>query len=217
MAGKHTDDKIVLLGLRSVQTEHAEICALTLTSARRVPRDISFMPADVFTLHCLRQLYNSDPLINNGAKSFLSFEGNLWWWRDRLYVHLSFRHFLIGKFHGDPASGHWGVFRTLDLISRTFSWPQMRAEVLSFISSCARCQQIKVDHQKAQGELIPLPIPDRPWSTIGVDFIVKLPLSASFDLVMVVVDHLTKSAHFIPAKETWDASELARQFLSSVF
>lgn len=109
------------------------------------------------------------------------------------------------------------MFHTLDLISRTFSWPQIRTEVLAFVSSCARCQQIKVDHQRKQGELIPLPVPDRPWSTIGVDFIVKLPISSSFDSIMVVVDHLTKSAHFIPANESWDATELAKQFLSSVF
>lgn len=103
------------------------------------------------------------------------------------------------------------------LLSRSFSWPGMRAEVLSYISGCALCQQISVDNQKPQGELIPLPIPDRPWSTIGVDFIVKLPISEKFDSIMVVVDHMSKAAHFIPARETWNAQELAKQFLSSVF
>lgn len=93
----------------------------------------------------------------------------------------------------------------------------MRADVLAFISSCGRCQQIKVDHRSTQGKLIPLPVPDRPWSTIGVDFIVKLPLSEGFDSIMVVVDHLTKTAHFIPARETWSAQDLAKEFLSSVF
>lgn len=62
-----------------------------------------------------------------------------------------------------------------------------------------------------------MPIPDWPWSTIGVDFIVKLPCSSSYDSIMVVVDHLTKFSHFIPANETWDANELARQFLLCVF
>lgn len=90
VAGKHTEDKIVLLGFQTVQTEQSEICALTLTPARRIPRDISFMPADAFTLHCLRHLYDSDFLVNNGAKSFLSLEGDLWWWRDHLYVPHSF-------------------------------------------------------------------------------------------------------------------------------
>lgn len=217
VAGKHVDDKIILLGFRSVSLDTSDICALTMTFPPRTSVDISFMPADSFILHCLRQLYDSDSLVKDGTCSFLTLRDDLWWWRDRLYVPESFRQFLIGKFHGDPASGHWGVFRTLHMISQTFSWPQMRADVLSFIASCARCQQIKVDHQKTQGELLPLPVPDRPWSTIGVDFIVKLPLSSTFDSIMVVVDHLTKAEHFIPANETWDASELAKHFLASVF
>lgn len=53
--------------------------------------------------------------------------------------------------------------------------------------------------------------------TIGVDFVVKLPLSRGFDSVMVVVDHFTKAAHFIPAKETWKADEMAKSFVDSVF
>lgn len=62
-----------------------------------------------------------------------------------------------------------------------------------------------------------LSVPDKPWSTIGVDFIVKLPISDGFDSVMVVVDHFSKSAHFIPAKETWSAQDLASAFVSNIF
>lgn len=146
VAGKHINDKIFLLGFRSLHTETSDICAHSLTATCPLCRDLSFMPADPFTVYCLAQLYASDALIVGGAKSFLTFDNSLWWWWDRLYVPASFRHYLIGNFHGDPASGHWGVFCTLDLISRTFGWPQMRADVLVFVSSCAQCQQIKVDH-----------------------------------------------------------------------
>lgn len=64
---------------------------------------------------------------------------------------------------------------------------------------------------------MPLPIPDCPWSQIGVDFIVKLPTSDGWDSIMVVVDHFSKTAHFIPAWETWDAAKVATAFVSSVF
>lgn len=74
-----------------------------------------------------------------------------------------------------------------------------------------------MDHRRPQGEVIPLPIPDRPWSTIGVDFVVKLPVSSGFDLVMVVVDHFSKTAHFVPANESWDAKTFASRFVESVF
>jgi hypothetical protein len=57
-----------------------------------------------------------------------------------------------------------------------------------------------------------LNIPDRPWSTIGVDFVVKLPLSLGFDSILVIVDHYSKGAHMIPANESWKAEDFAFVF-----
>lgn len=69
------------------------------------------------------------------------------------------------------------------------------------------------------GTLQPLPIPDRPWSVIGMDFIVKLPTSdsSSCDSIWVIVDHLTKGAHFIPCRESMNASDLASLFVQHFF
>lgn len=218
VSGRDPGDRVVLLGHRVVTESDVSMAVLSLSSSdHSLPSDPHFMPVDSFILHCLQELYAGDSLILAGAKSFLRYENDLWWWRDRLYVPEAFRVYIIGKMHGDPAAGHWGVFRTLDLLTRSFSWPNVRADVLAFTSSCVRCQQIRVDHRKPQGELVPLPIPDRPWSTLGVDFVVKLPLSNGFDSVLVFIDHLTKAAHFVPARESWNAAELARQFLSSIF
>lgn len=215
VAGRLHDDRVILLGRRADLAADASVAVLSVSSS--FDSDPHFMPADSFTLHCLWELYPSDPLISAGAKSFLRFDSGTWWWRDRIYVPAAFRVYLISKVHGDPASGHWGVFRTLDLLTRTFSWPGVRADVLRFTSSCVRCQQIRVDHRKPQGELVPLPVPDRPWATLGVDFIVKLPVSRGFDSVLVFIDHFSKAAHFVPAREAWSASDLADQFLTSVF
>lgn len=220
--GKEPGERVVLLGHRALSDNHSDsvlsLCSITSGSpADGLIFDPSFMPADDFTLHCLRTLYDLDELIRLRRPSVLRFEGGLWWWLDRLYVPAAFRVYLIGKMHGDPVSGHWGVFQTSDLLSRTFSWPNLRANVLRFTSSCVQCQQINVNHQRPQGELMPLPIPDCPWSQIGVDFIVKLPTSDGWDSIMVVVDHFSKTAHFIPARETWDAAKVATAFVSSVF
>lgn len=127
------------------------------------------------------------------------------------------RQMILEQVHNAPAAGHWGVMKTLELLTRTFDWPNSRADVLTFCSSCRSCQAVKVDHRAPQGTLMPLPIPDRPWSKIGVDYIVKLPLSKGFDSVMVVVDHFSKSAHCIPAKETWKADQLAEAFVDQIF
>lgn len=63
---------------------------------------------------------------------------------------------------------------------------------------------------------MPLSIPDRPCSKRGADFIVKLPMSNGSDSVMVVIDHFSKTAHFIPANETWKAEKLAEAFIANV-
>ena len=64
---------------------------------------------------------------------------------------------------------------------------------------------------------MPLWIPERPWSTIGVDFIVKLPLSDSFDSMMVIVDNYLKSTHFIKVCQNWSSTDLANAFVDRFF
>jgi hypothetical protein len=67
------------------------------------------------------------------------------------------------------------------------------------------------------GELHPLPIPDTPWDTISVDFIVELPDSAGHNAIMVVVDSVTKRAHFMPTFTTFSAAGTARLFVQQVW
>ena len=63
----------------------------------------------------------------------------------------------------------------------------------------------------------PLDIPDCPWRSIAMDFIVKLPLSHGFDSIWVVCDCMTRAAHFIPIREAMDAPEVARLFIDRIF
>lgn len=175
------------------------------------------MPADELTLTQLRSLYDSDEFLQGRLPPALTFNDHTWWWKDKVYVPGSMRKMILEQVHDRPAAGHWGSMKTLDLLTRTFDWPGAQTDVLKFCQLCKSCQSIKVDRRPPQGTMIPLPVPDRPWSTIGVDFIVKLPISEGFDSVMVVVDHFSKMSHFIPAKETWSAQDLAKSFISHVF
>ncbi|WP_369008136.1 transposase family protein, partial [Bacillus sp. SRB_331] len=75
----------------------------------------------------------------------------------------------------------------------------------------------KVPRRKPSGLLLPLPIPSHPWSSISMDFIVKLPKSAGFDSILVVVDRYTKMAHFIPCNETVTSCDLANLVFANIF
>lgn len=216
-AGKETlGNKVVLLGYR----ETSQVCAISLQQLkikRICDPSLSFMPADATTMNSIKNLYTDNDFLLGKLPSALTFRDGVWWWRDRIYVPLGMRNMILRDLHDAPTAGHWGVMRTLDLLYRTFGWPDARADVLNYIKLCRSCQAVKVDHRPPQGKMMPLQVPDRPCSVIGVDFIVKLPLSNGFDLVMVVIDHFSKAAHFIAAKETWKADQLAEAFIAHVF
>lgn len=221
--GECTSDKIVLLGRReslATRPDGVEVSVIKIRNSMIkgcLDPSTLYMPPDSSTITSLKALYDADALLKGRPPSFLRFRDGLWWWRDRLYVPLPLRNFLLKEYHETPAGGHWGSMKFLDMLSRTFGWPNMRTDVLTFVKHCHSCQAVKVDHRPPQGLLKALPIPDRPWSHIGVDFIVKLPTVSTFDSVMVVVDHFSKAAHFIPARESWNAEELAVAFVSFIF
>ena len=94
----------------------------------------------------------------------------------------------------------------------------MKAEVAEYISRCLDCQQVKTEHQHPAGLLQPLPIPSQKWEVISLDFITGLPRNQSQnDSIMVVVDKLSKAAHFIPIKTTYKAANIADIFLKQIF
>ena len=79
----------------------------------------------------------------------------------------------------------------------------MRGEIASYVSNCLTCQQVKFDHKRPGGLLQPLDIPLWKWESISMDFVMALPRTVGGkDAVWVIVDRLTKSARFIPIKET---------------
>lgn len=82
----------------------------------------------------------------------------------------------------------------------------MRLTVQDYVRSCAACQGAKSLTQKSQGLLQTLPIPSKPWDELSMDFVVALPNSNGFTAVFVVVDRLTKGAHFIPLRPNFTAS-----------
>ena len=127
---------------------------------------------------------------------------------------------LIHHIHTQPASGHPGRKRTLDMVRRRYFWKGLSKDVAQYIRNCHGCRRANPANSAYQGLLRPLPVPDQPWQDISVDFVGPLPESQGFNTVMVVVDRLSKMRHYIPCKagaSGLDAPSVARLFLDNVW
>ncbi|GKA54392.1 hypothetical protein Tco_0753341 [Tanacetum coccineum] len=96
-------------------------------------------------------------------------------------------------------------------------WPNMKAEIATYVSKCLTCAKVKAEHQRPSGLLVQPDIPEWKWEKITMDFITKLPKTAAgFDSIWVIVDRLTKSAHFLPMKETDSTEKLTRLYMKEI-
>jgi hypothetical protein len=145
-------------------------------------------------------------------------EDDLLYFEEWLYIPQEPARFrVLQSRHGFPTVGHFGFKKTLELISRDFWWPQMWKDVKEFVIFCDICSRSKTPRHRPYGLLQPLHVPHHPWSSVSMDFIIILPPSNSFDSIFVVVDRLTKMAHFVPCKKTASSEDTARLFLDNVY
>ena len=93
----------------------------------------------------------------------------------------------------------------------------MKREIAKYVSECDTCRRVKTSHLKAAGPLQPLSIPSWKWDDINMDFIVGLPkTSKGYDSIWVIVDRLTKSAHFHPVKTIYTAKQYAQLYMDRI-
>ncbi len=93
----------------------------------------------------------------------------------------------------------------------------MKSDIAQYVQSCLVCQQVKAEHQKPGGLLRPLEIPQWKWEMITMDFVTGLPVvRGGFDSIWVIVDRLTKSAHFLPVKTTYTSEKLAEIYRDEI-
>lgn len=93
----------------------------------------------------------------------------------------------------------------------------MNKEIQQYVRACDICQRCKPDLAASPGLLQPLPIPERIWDDISLDFIEGLPSSAGKQVILVVVDRLSKYAHFMPLSHPYTALDVAQLFLDNIF
>ncbi|GJV29756.1 putative reverse transcriptase domain-containing protein, partial [Tanacetum coccineum] len=97
-------------------------------------------------------------------------------------------------------------------------WPRMKKDIVVYVSRCLTCLKVKVKHQRPSGLLQQPEIPEWKWERIAMDFIMKLPRTSSgHDTIWVIVDRLTKSAHFLPIRKDYKMDRLASLYLNEIF
>ncbi|KAJ9529817.1 hypothetical protein QJQ45_022213 [Haematococcus lacustris] len=126
---------------------------------------------------------------------------------------------VIHTMHDAKSAGHLGMTKTLEQVTRYFDWQGVSEAVKHYIRTCHSCQLNKSSAQKPAGKLQPLPIPLRPWGSVSLDLIVKLPASgpAKHDSILVIVDRLTKMVHLARTWERMTAVQYAKLFVDNVF
>jgi hypothetical protein len=127
---------------------------------------------------------------------------------------------IIQSHHDSPVHGHPGISKTIQLTERLYWWPRMRIDITEYVKGCANCQRHKVNTRPTKAPLQPIypKLETTPFETVTLDFIVKLPVSQGFDLILTVTDQgCTKAAIFIPCNEDITAAETAALYIKHVF
>jgi len=124
---------------------------------------------------------------------------------------------VIRLHHDMPVGGHGGQWKTAELVMRNFWWPGVTREVKRYVERCNICQRNKNQTQPLAGKLMPNSIPEKVWTHISADFIMKLPLVQGYDSILVVVDRFIKMAHFIPTTEKTSTEGLAQLFRDNIW
>jgi hypothetical protein len=186
---------------------------------------ITQLDTKVLGLESIKTLYAADADFKEPFSRCI--DGKGW---DKYYVHdgflfrtnkicipaCSIRPVLLQEAHEGGLAGHFGVKKTLDMLSDHFFWPHMRRDVQRHVGCCIICLKAK-SRLNPHGLYTPLPIPHVPWEDISMDFVLGLPRSQrGRDSIFVVVDRFSKMAHFIPCHKSDDASHVADLFFREI-
>ncbi|KAI2659768.1 Transposon Tf2-6 polyprotein [Labeo rohita] len=136
---------------------------------------------------------------------------------NKQYVPHNLRQRIMQWVHTSISTGHPGISRTLRLLQNSFWWPSMTKDITTYVKSCQVCAQSKTPKELPSGLLQPLPIPQRPWSHLSIDFVTDLPPSDGFTTILVIIDRFSKSCRLLPLKGLPTSMETALALFNHVF
>jgi hypothetical protein len=152
-------------------------------------------------------------------KCFRQDSKGILWFEDRLVVpkNPKLRNKILDEAHLSKFSMHPGSNKMYHDLRSLYWWTRMKREIAKYISECDTCQRIKASHLKVAGTLQPLPIPSWKWDDICLDIIVGLPnTSQHHDSIWVIVDRLTKTAHFLPVHTTHRTEKYTEIYIDQI-
>ncbi|GKE91228.1 putative reverse transcriptase domain-containing protein, partial [Tanacetum coccineum] len=138
---------------------------------------------------------------------------------DRIWVPLKgdVRTLIMDEAHKSKYFVHPGANKMYYDLRDRYWWPGMKKDIAVYVSRYLTCLKVKAEHQRPSGLLQQLEIPEWKWEGIAMDFVTKLPRTSSgHDTIWVIVDRLTKSAHFLPMREDYKMDRLARLYLNDI-
>jgi len=124
---------------------------------------------------------------------------------------------VIQLHHDVPAAGHGERWKMVELVTRNYWWPGVTRDIGKYVEEYDLCQRMKNRTEEPAGKLKLSEVPKKPWSHLTVDFIMKLPVVAGKDAVLVICDRLSKMTHFVVTTEGMSAEGLARLFQDNVW
>ncbi|GJZ07997.1 reverse transcriptase domain-containing protein [Tanacetum coccineum] len=127
------------------------------------------------------------------------------------------RSLIMHESHKSKYSIHLGSDKMYHDMKMVYWWPNMKADIATYVNKCLTYAKVKAEHQRPSSLLVQLDIPEWKWEKITMDFITKLPkMAEGFNSIWVIVDRLSKSAHFLPMKETDSTKKLTRMYMKEI-
>ncbi|GKA59674.1 putative reverse transcriptase domain-containing protein [Tanacetum coccineum] len=138
-------------------------------------------------------------------------------WRHYLYGTNDLRALIIHDSHKSKYSIHPRSDKMYQDLKKLYLWPNMKAKIATYVSKCLTCNKVKIEYQKPSSLLVQPEIPQWKWENITMDFVTKLlKTETGQDTIWVIIDRLTKCAHFLPMRKDDTLEKLTRQYLKEV-
>ncbi|GJW42142.1 putative reverse transcriptase domain-containing protein [Tanacetum coccineum] len=132
-------------------------------------------------------------------------------------VYGNLRTLIMNEAHATRYYVHPGADKMYYVLRGLYWWPRIKKDIATYVSKCLTYSKVKAEHQKPSGLLQQPEIPEWKWENITMDFISKLPRTSSrHDLIWVIADRLTKSAHFLAIRKDYKIERLARLYINKI-